>query len=55
MLRALGVEPGLAAGSLRIGLGRFTTAAEVDFVVEALAAAVGHLVPGVKTAAARAT
>ena len=55
VLRALGVEPGLAAGSLRIGLGRFTTAAEVDFAVEALAAAAGHLASGVKTAAARAT
>lgn len=31
VLRALGVEPGLARASLRLSLGRFTTAAEVEF------------------------
>ncbi|MDE2514023.1 MAG: aminotransferase class V-fold PLP-dependent enzyme, partial [Alphaproteobacteria bacterium] len=43
VLRALGVGDELAAGSLRIGLGRFTTATEVDFAVDTLAAAVLRL------------
>ncbi|HLI21410.1 MAG TPA: aminotransferase class V-fold PLP-dependent enzyme [Stellaceae bacterium] len=43
VLRALGVSDDLAAASLRIGLGRFTTADEVDFAVATLAAAVKHL------------
>ena len=32
-----------ANASVRLGLGRFTTAAEVDFAVDALAAAVSRL------------
>ncbi len=43
VLRALGLSDDLAAASLRIGLGRFTTADEVDFAVATLAAAVKHL------------
>jgi cysteine desulfurase len=39
VLRALGLEDALARASLRIGLGRFSTEAEVDFAVERLAAA----------------
>ncbi len=34
VLRALGVEDKLAGASLRFGLGRFTTAEEIDFAVE---------------------
>jgi cysteine desulfurase len=40
VLRALGLDEAAARGSLRIGLGRFSTEAEVDFAVERLAAAV---------------
>jgi cysteine desulfurase len=43
VLRALGVPDSLAAASIRIGLGRFTTAGEVDYAVETLAAAVKTL------------
>ena len=43
VLRALGLSDELAAASLRIGLGRFTTADEVDFAVSTLAAAVVEL------------
>jgi cysteine desulfurase len=43
VLRALGVLDSLAAASIRIGLGRFTTADEVDYAVETLAAAVKTL------------
>jgi len=43
VLRALGISPELAAASLRIGLGRFSTAAEVDYAVDSLAAAVKRL------------
>ena len=43
MLRALGLSDELAAASLRIGLGRFTTEDEVDFAVSTLAAAVLQL------------
>jgi cysteine desulfurase len=43
VLRALGLSPDLAAASLRIGLGRFTTADEVDFAVATIAAAVKRL------------
>ena len=43
VLRALGLSDELAAASLRIGLGRFTTQDEVDFAVATLAAAVRQL------------
>ena len=43
VLRALGLSDELAAASLRIGLGRFTTQDEVDYAVSALAAAVRQL------------
>ena len=33
VLRALGIDEGRAFASLRIGLGRFTTAEEVDYAV----------------------
>ena len=39
VLRAMGVSDALARGSLRLGLGRFTSAADVDFAAGALAAA----------------
>jgi cysteine desulfurase len=39
VLRALGLPEALANASIRLGLGRFTTTAEVDFAVDALAAA----------------
>jgi cysteine desulfurase len=38
-LRALGLPDELANASIRVGLGRFTTAAEVEFAADALAAA----------------
>ncbi len=43
VLRALGLSDDLAAASLRIGLGRFTTEDEVDYAVSALAAGVRQL------------
>ncbi|MCB1184658.1 cysteine desulfurase [bacterium] len=43
VLAALGVPDDLAAASLRIGLGRFTTEAEVDFAAETIIAAVRRL------------
>ena len=43
VLRALGLPDALANSAIRIGLGRFTTAAEVDFAVDALAAAAARL------------
>jgi cysteine desulfurase len=46
VLRALGVGDELAAASLRIGLGRFTTATEVDFAVDTLATAALRLRAG---------
>jgi cysteine desulfurase len=39
VLSALGLSPQEAARSLRIGIGRFTSAADVDFAAAALAAA----------------
>jgi cysteine desulfurase len=39
VLSALGLSPEEAARSLRIGIGRFTSAADVDFAAAALAAA----------------
>ena len=39
VLRAMGLAPGEAARTLRLGLGRFTSAADVDFAAAALARA----------------
>jgi cysteine desulfurase len=39
VLRALGLDETQAAGTLRLGLGRFTSRADVDFAAEALAGA----------------
>jgi cysteine desulfurase len=55
VLRALGMSDEMAAASIRIGLGRFTTTEEVDYSVETMAQAVRRLTPPVKSAAARAT
>ena len=56
VLRALGLEDALAGASIRIGLGRFNTAEEVDFAADAISAAVRRLAPrGVTTARAGAT
>jgi cysteine desulfurase len=46
VLRALGLSEALAGTALRIGLGRQTTDSEVDFSVEALAAAVRRVAAG---------
>jgi len=43
VLRALGLSDALANASIRIGLGRFTTAAEIDFAVDALTAGAARL------------
>ena len=43
VLKALGLPDELANGSIRIGLGRFTTEAEVDFAVDRLTSAVRRL------------
>jgi cysteine desulfurase len=43
VLKALGVEDGLAHASIRFSLGRFTTEAEIDFVVEEVAREVAGL------------
>ena len=43
VLRALGLSDTDANSGIRIGLGRFTTPAEVDFAIDALAAAAGRL------------
>src|SRR5207237_3444464 len=43
VLRALGLSEADANTGIRIGLGRFTTSAEVDFAVDALAAAASRL------------
>jgi cysteine desulfurase len=43
VLRALGLSDALANSAIRIGLGRFNTAAEVDFAIDALAAAADRL------------
>ncbi|HVH77292.1 MAG TPA: aminotransferase class V-fold PLP-dependent enzyme [Stellaceae bacterium] len=48
VLRAMGLSDEAAQGSIRIGLGRFTTAAEADFAVDALAEAAGRLASGRK-------
>ncbi len=43
VLRALGLPDRLANSAIRIGLGRFNTAADVDFTVDALCAAASRL------------
>jgi cysteine desulfurase len=43
VLRALGLSDAIANASIRIGLGRFNTEADVDFAVDALAAAARRL------------
>ena len=43
VLRALGLSDDRANASIRLGLGRFTTEAEVDFAVDAVAAAVSRV------------
>lgn len=42
VLRAIGLTDAAAARTLRLGLGRFTSAADVDYAAEALAAAALH-------------
>ncbi|HEV2302881.1 MAG TPA: aminotransferase class V-fold PLP-dependent enzyme [Stellaceae bacterium] len=46
VLRAMGLSEDEANGSIRIGLGRFTTTAEVDFAIDALADAAKRLASG---------
>ncbi|KAL7515123.1 hypothetical protein ACHAXN_012406 [Cyclotella atomus] len=43
VLRALGVDDELAHGSLRFGIGRFTSEAEIDFLLDLLENHVGRL------------
>lgn len=43
VLRALGAAEDMAHSSLRFGIGRFTTEAEVDFVVQKIVATVNKL------------
>jgi cysteine desulfurase len=43
VLRALGLSDEVANGSIRLGLGRFTTAADVEFAADALADAAARL------------
>jgi cysteine desulfurase len=43
VLRALGMSDDRANASIRLGLGRFTTTPEVDFAVDAIAAAVSRV------------
>jgi cysteine desulfurase len=43
VLRAIGVEDEMAHTSIRFGLGRFTTEAEVDYAVDLCAKHVGRL------------
>ncbi len=43
MLRAMGVPDDLAHRSIRLGLGRFTTEEEVDYVVQLVVAKVKKL------------
>jgi cysteine desulfurase len=46
VLRALGLSDAVANSAIRIGLGRFNTAEDVDFAVDALAAAAHRLADG---------
>ncbi|MGA8552670.1 MAG: aminotransferase class V-fold PLP-dependent enzyme, partial [Stellaceae bacterium] len=43
VLRTLGLPDAIANSTIRIGLGRFNTEAEIDFAVDALAAAASRL------------
>ena len=43
VLKAMGVEEGLARASLRFGLSRFTTEKEIDFAAEAVVDIVNRL------------
>ena len=43
VLRALGIDDARAAASIRFGVGRFTTDAEIDYAIEAVAGHVAHL------------
>ena len=43
VLLAMGLDEDMARASLRFGLGRFTTAEEIDFAIEAVAGAVERL------------
>ena len=59
VLKALGLADEIAGGGVRIGLGRFTTAAEVDYAADTLVATVRRLREGgadggMKSAAANA-
>ena len=45
VLLAMGLDEDMARASLRFGLGRFTTAEEIDFAIEAVAAAVAAAAP----------
>ncbi len=57
VLKALGLGEDIAGSSLRIGIGRFTTATEIDFAIEAISAAFNRLRsgPGVTSASGRTT
>lgn len=57
VLRALGLDEATARSSLRLCVGRFTTEAEIDFAVDALAATIERLrtTKGMKIAASGAT
>ncbi len=43
VLRALGMDPDLARASIRFGLGRYTTAEEIDYAIDKVAAVVSQL------------
>ena len=53
VLMAMGLDEDMARASLRFGLGRFTTAEEIDYAVEAVASAVERLRPSSTAWAAR--
>ncbi len=54
VLRALGLGEAVAGTTLRIGLGRYTTEADVDFAVDTLAAAARRLAQGERVTSAAA-